>query len=78
MDHDFLDVIALSPEAQRRGIGSQLIRELMEDARARGVPMRLSVLLNNPARGLYERLGFRVTRVEHPRIKMQWSPPVGS
>jgi ribosomal protein S18 acetylase RimI-like enzyme len=65
-------VIVLAARAQRRGIGSQLIGDLMEDARARGVPIRLSVLFNNPARELYERLGFRVARVEHPRIKMEW------
>jgi hypothetical protein len=23
-------------------------------------------------RGKYERLGFRVPRIEHPRIKMEW------
>jgi hypothetical protein len=36
------------------------------------VPLRLSVLVNNPARRLYGRLGFRVTAVDHPRVRMEW------
>lgn len=71
--HDFLDEIALLPEWQGRGLGSSLIGMVMNDAARRGVPLRLSVLFNNPALGLYERLGFRVTIVEHPRVKMEWN-----
>jgi len=44
----------------------------MQAAGDRGVPVRLSVLVNNPARRLYECLGFRVTRIEHARVKMEW------
>ncbi len=69
-DHVFLDRIALLPAAQRRGIGTALIRELM----ARGRPIRLSVRVDNQAIRLYDRLGFRVTAVEHPRIRMEWTP----
>lgn len=46
----------------------------MSAASARGLPVRLSVLVNNPARRLYERLGFRVSSIEHPRVKMEWRP----
>ncbi len=71
-DHDFIDEIALLPEAQGRGIGSALVRDVTQAAGDRGVPVRLSVLVNNPARRLYECLGFRVTRIEHARVKMEW------
>ena len=71
-DHDFLDEMALAPHARRRGIGTALVREAMEDAARRGVPLRLSVLFNNPARRLYERLGFRVVSIEQPRVRMEW------
>ena len=71
-DHLFLDRIALLPHAQNRGIGTRLVRELMAEATARAAPLRLSVLSNNPARRLYERLGFRVTQVVEPRIRMEW------
>jgi ribosomal protein S18 acetylase RimI-like enzyme len=77
MDHDFIDELALLPEAQGRGIGSSLVRDVMGAASARGVPVRLSVLVNNPARRLYEGLGFRVSSIEYPRVKMEWraEPP---
>jgi ribosomal protein S18 acetylase RimI-like enzyme len=71
-DHVFLDRVALLPDSQNRGLGTRLVREVMDDAARRGLPVRLSVLANNPARRLYERLGFRVTEVVEPRIKMEW------
>jgi ribosomal protein S18 acetylase RimI-like enzyme len=73
-DHLFLDEIALVPGARRRGLGAVLVHSVMERARAAGLPLRLSVLINNPAQRLYARLGFVVTRVEHPRVKMAWTP----
>jgi ribosomal protein S18 acetylase RimI-like enzyme len=72
-DHDFLDEVALVPHAQGRGIGTELLRNAMEEAESRGVPLRLSVLENNPARHLYARLGFCVTTVDHPRVRMEWN-----
>jgi ribosomal protein S18 acetylase RimI-like enzyme len=71
-DHWFLDEIAVRPEHQCRGIGTQLVRTVMTAAQLVGLPLRLSVLNINPARELYLRLGFRVTRLEPPRVKMQW------
>jgi ribosomal protein S18 acetylase RimI-like enzyme len=73
-DHVFLDRIALLSEAQNRGHGTRLVREVMDAAAARGLPVRLSVLVTNPARRLYERLGFRVTEIDDPRIWMEWRP----
>ena len=71
-DHDYLDEIALLPAAQGAGVGTALVREVMAEAARRGLPVRLSVLVNNPSRRLYERLGFRVVRVDHPRVRMEW------
>jgi ribosomal protein S18 acetylase RimI-like enzyme len=73
-DHVFLDRMALLPAAQNRGLGTRLVREVMDDAARRGLPVRLSVLTNNPARRLYERLGFRVIEVDEPRVRMEWRP----
>jgi ribosomal protein S18 acetylase RimI-like enzyme len=74
-DHLFLDEVVIVPEAQRRGLGTALARGVLADAGARGLPVRLSVLANNPARRLYERLGFRATGGDHPRVRMEWTPP---
>jgi ribosomal protein S18 acetylase RimI-like enzyme len=73
-DHDFVKEIALVPEAQARGLGSEIICAVIRDPLARNVLVRLSVWNDNPARCLYERLGFRVYGVEGSRIKMEWRP----
>jgi D-serine deaminase-like pyridoxal phosphate-dependent protein/ribosomal protein S18 acetylase RimI-like enzyme len=52
--------IQIAPAHQGRGIGTRLIRELLLDAQQAGASVRLSVLRANPARQLYQRLGFRV------------------
>ena len=58
-DHVFLKTIALLPEFQGRGIGTQVVRRVIDQAAGLGLPVRLQVLKANRARGLYERLGFR-------------------
>jgi ribosomal protein S18 acetylase RimI-like enzyme len=71
-DHWFLDEIVLIAGERGRGLGTELVTAVMTAARGHDLPLRLSVLDTNPAQSLYARLGFRVTRVEHPRIKMEW------
>jgi len=56
--------VQLLPAHQGRGLASALLGALCAQASAQGRPMLLSVLGNNPARRLYERLGFRVTGKE--------------
>ena len=50
--------IALVPEYRGRGIGTRLLRDLLDEAAASGKRLSIHVELNNPARRLYERLGF--------------------
>jgi ribosomal protein S18 acetylase RimI-like enzyme len=50
--------IALLPAFRGRGIGTAFLRQLMEEADTAGKPLTIHVELNNPARRLYERLGF--------------------
>jgi ribosomal protein S18 acetylase RimI-like enzyme len=52
--------IQLVPDMQGAGLGKQLVEGVIADARKAGVSLRLSVLRENPARRLYERLGFVV------------------
>jgi GNAT superfamily N-acetyltransferase len=52
--------IQLLPAWQGQGIGAEVIAALVAKARDEGFPVTLSVLKGNPARRLYERLGFRV------------------
>ena len=71
---DFIEEIALLPEVQGRGIGTRVILDILQAARQRGVPVRLSVFVSNPAQALYARLGFKVLRIEDPRMAMEWYP----
>jgi ribosomal protein S18 acetylase RimI-like enzyme len=53
--------IALLPQFQKRGAGTILLRELMEEAERAGKFLRHMVfVLNNDAHRFYERLGFVV------------------
>ena len=52
--------IEILPEYQNRGVGSAVIRDVLAQAQAEGLPVGLQVLKVNPARRLYERLGFNV------------------
>jgi ribosomal protein S18 acetylase RimI-like enzyme len=66
--------IQLTPERQGAGWGTRIVRGLIADARRAGVPLRLSVLRANPARHLYERLGFIVAEEGPHSYEMQLSP----
>lgn len=46
--------------ARGRGLGGQLVQALIDESTRAGADLRLSVLKANPARQLYERLGFAV------------------
>ena len=52
--------IQILPEKQGGGLGSIILKKLLADADEVGVSVSLSVLRANPARRLYERLGFRI------------------
>ncbi len=56
--------IALLPEFRQRGIGGGIMRNLAEEADAKGLAMCLHVEMNNPILGFYKKLGFR-TKGEH-------------
>ena len=51
--------VAVVPSARGRGVGTALLQRLVADARGQHLPaLSLSVEADNPARRLYERLGF--------------------
>lgn len=75
-DHLFIDDIEIDPDHQGRGIGTRLLRRVLADAESSGRAVRLQVLRNNPARRLYERLGFRVDGSNDTHYLMQ-RPPSG-
>jgi ribosomal protein S18 acetylase RimI-like enzyme len=60
--------IYLLPEFQRRGIGSILLRRLIQESEASRVPIELRYLMVNPVASLYERLGFTWLKEEPPYV----------
>ena len=48
------------PVYQRTGVGTEVLGNLLGACRSTGKSVALTVLKNNPARRLYERLGFSV------------------
>lgn len=66
--------LVVHPRFQGRGIGTAVLRETMERARARGVPVHLGTFLHNRAADLYRRLGFRETHRTDTHVLMEWRP----
>lgn len=58
----WLESFLLSPALQGHGIGSAVLRTLLDRADAERVPVRLNVLRGSAARRLYERHGFALER----------------
>jgi ribosomal protein S18 acetylase RimI-like enzyme len=58
--------IALVPERRGQGIGSTLMRWVLERADRDGLAVSLHVEALNPAKRLYERLGFETIEVRGP------------
>jgi GNAT superfamily N-acetyltransferase len=69
--------IEIDPSFQGRGIGTRIVVHVLAEARQRGIPARLDVFIANPARRLYERLGFVEVGRDGPSVSMEWRPAAG-
>jgi ribosomal protein S18 acetylase RimI-like enzyme len=66
--------ITLLPTHRSAGIGSYLIRDLLLEATAARKPVKLRVWHSNPARNLYQRMGFSATGEAGVYSEMCWTP----
>ena len=66
--------IALAPPFRGRGIGTSLLRSLMDEADASSRKLSIHVEQNNPALSLYDRLGF-LPAGEHGVYVLMERPP---
>lgn len=71
----FLSLIEIDPEHQGHGIGTAIIRDLISDGIRRGKPVFLHVLKVNPAKDLYERLGFSIVEETPTHYYMRTTVP---
>lgn len=65
--------IALLPAHRGAGIGTKFLRELQEEARAAGKKVSIYVERFNPARRLYDRLGFQQVEEKGVYLLLHWS-----
>lgn len=66
--------VSLVPSARGRGVGSRLVRELQEEAKATGRQVALQAWAQGRARGLYGRLGFIEAACSGAHVAMTWVP----
>jgi len=64
-------LVFLLPQFRGLGIGTRLLLEEARRARLAGKALGLRVIRSNPAKGLYERLGFRVVGKSDVTFDMQ-------
>jgi ribosomal protein S18 acetylase RimI-like enzyme len=66
--------IAILPEFQKKGIGSEILKGLFERAKAIEQPVTIHVESFNPAMNLYKRLGFqKISETNGVYHLLQWN-----
>jgi GNAT superfamily N-acetyltransferase len=70
----FLGQIFVEASRQRRGIGTEAMHRLIGEATRLHQAMTLGVVKTNPAKRLYERLGFRTTHEDDRKFYMRREP----
>jgi GNAT superfamily N-acetyltransferase len=70
-DELFVGQMFVDGRFQRKGIGTEVMKRLISEATAFNLAVRLNVVRINPARRLYERLGFRVTHEDDRKFYMK-------
>jgi ribosomal protein S18 acetylase RimI-like enzyme len=66
--------IALIPGSRDGGVGTAFLAAIQDYARIRGKGVDIFVERMNPAKSLYDRLGFKVVREEDVYLEMDWVP----
>jgi ribosomal protein S18 acetylase RimI-like enzyme len=78
-DNDlFLSQLFIERAHQRCGIGTEVVKRLMKEAERLNQAVRLDVVKINPAKRLYERLGFRIVGEEEHKFHMKRDPDPAS
>lgn len=73
-DHIVVHELVLSPDFQGQGIGSQVLKGIIEDAKLKGLPIKLQVLRENHAYNLYRKFGFKDTGSTDTHFLMRLDP----
>ncbi|MEU7609725.1 GNAT family N-acetyltransferase [Micromonospora sp. NPDC049204] len=73
-DAHWLEHFYLSPHVQGSGLGTAVLRDLLDRCDRDGTLVRLNVLRGSPARRLYERHGFTLTAEDPVDVFMVRAP----
>ncbi len=65
--------ITLLPFHRGSGIGSSILKNIIEKARKANIAVRLHVVKDNPAFNLYSKLGFNIVKTNELNYCMEWS-----
>ncbi len=68
-----IDIVVM-PGSRDGGIGTALLTAIQDHARARGKGVDIFVERINPAKSLYDRLGFKVIGEDDVYLEMDWVP----
>ena len=66
--------LAVLPAQQRQGIGRWALQALQDEATRLGLALSLTVDANNPARALYQRMGFEEHGDSGTDRHLHWAP----
>ena len=70
-----VDIVLLAA-ARGQGIGGYLMRGIFDEAAAAGIMVRIHVERTNPARHLYDRLGFQTVEEGEVYDLLSWTSPL--
>lgn len=73
-DHLHLEMLLIEPQWQNQGYGTVIMQRLQAQSRQLQLPLRLSVLKNNPAFSFYQTLGFRIENEDSYRYRLVFQP----
>jgi ribosomal protein S18 acetylase RimI-like enzyme len=74
----FLAQLFVDRALRGQGIGTAVVKALIQDAVTADRALTLGVVKTNPALRLYERLGFRITHEDERKFYMRRDPPAAS
>ena len=69
----YLHELVIDPDFQCRGIGTDILRNVIEQAILRRVPVRLRTHVTNRAKNLYRRMGFQETARTESHVLLEWN-----